>query len=86
MSDFQVIGNKLHIDQCATTFSTHIAAFEAGMRLRDPNWVPMGPLETYFRDDDAERFERFRQVHAIMAKPSTRPVTVRNCEDELPCR
>jgi hypothetical protein len=49
---FQAMGSKLEIDGVSAYFSSHLAAFEAGMRLRDASWLPLHGRVTYFDDKD----------------------------------
>lgn len=60
-----VIGNDLHRvslpGDYLGTFSSHGAAFEAMMRVRQPDWQPMGAT-TFFTPADVATFERLRGV------------------------
>lgn len=44
---FQVIGCVAHIGGASGMFSSHMAAFEACMRIKDAEWTPIG-RDTWF--------------------------------------
>lgn len=52
MMTFLAIGSKLEIDGVSAYFSSHLAAFEAGMRIRQADWMPLHGRVTYFDDKD----------------------------------
>lgn len=59
---FTAIGNVAHIDGLRATFSSHLAAFEACMRIRTPLWRPHG-RDTYFDDADTQAFALLNAQH-----------------------
>lgn len=60
---FTVVGRAVIIDGVEAKFSSHLAGFEACMRIRESRWVPLGG-ETYFTEADVQTFERLRTDHA----------------------
>lgn len=59
---FTVIGTRLEIDGTTQFFSTHLAAFEAGMRIRNADWMPLRGRTTYFDALDADRFRALEKT------------------------
>lgn len=62
MSNFQVIGRVGHIDGVSARFSSHLAAFEACQRIKDPAWSPFG-RETWFEGEDSLTFAKMQAAH-----------------------
>ncbi len=56
---FVIVDRAVEIDGVSGKFSSHLAAFEACMRIRENDWQPIGG-GTYFKDDDAACFEMLR--------------------------
>lgn len=64
---FTAIGNVAHIDGLRATFSSHLAAFEACMRIRQPHWRPHDRDTFFANDSDVQAFALLNAQHTERA-------------------
>lgn len=64
---FCIVDVTIEIDGVSAKFSSHLAAFEAAMRIRQTDWQPIGG-GTYFQKGDSVTFELLRKQHSERAQ------------------